>query len=107
MKAESMAMLSLTCKESVTNRLNGDTNHGWGVDDSTSVIETLVATDNQIFHEENPAKLAGTYTPSGECLAMISKLVNPSAFRQALEKAGKLKAPTPKADKKVSVLSMI
>lgn len=65
----------------IKSRLNGDKNHGWGVDDSTAVIIEIIANENGAKSED--------YDKENFC-DLIKSLVNPSQFRQALEKAGKL-----------------
>ena len=62
---------------SVKQRINGDKNHGWGVDDSTEVILAVIANET------------GTTRNDLDGVANIIKgLVNPSAFRQQLENNG-------------------
>ena len=60
--------------QTVKNRINGDKNHGWGVDDSVEVIMAVVATET------------GTEVKDIESIrGLIKAVVNPSAFRQQLE----------------------
>lgn len=59
----------------VKDRVGSDPNHGWGVDDSAYVIETLVT-------ECMPD---GTAAPD-DLMGLIRHVINPSAFRQILEK---------------------
>lgn len=60
--------------QAIKDAIKGDRKHGWGVDDSMQVIESLIA-------EDGP----DGYAPSDRCLELIRSVVNPSAFRQQLE----------------------
>ena len=74
---------------SVRAVINGNKAHGWGSDDSMRVIKALYASE---VGSEMDDTLAG----------FIKKVVNPSAFRQELEKAGAL---TPKPTKVTGLLA--
>jgi hypothetical protein len=74
---------------SVKATIGGNKNHGWGADDSMAVIKALYASE---VGSEMDDVLAG----------FIKKVVNPSAFRQELEKAGAL---TPKPTKVTGLLA--
>lgn len=69
-----MATLKEMFQEAVKAAIGEDRNHGWGVDDSCEVIETLIA------EEMGEGKV-----PSEELMRFIKMVVNPSAFRQKLE----------------------
>ena len=60
----------------VMGQVGSDRKHGWGVDDSCVVIESLIA---EVLPEGE--------TPSDEMMKLIKLVVNPSAFRQRLESA--------------------
>ena len=60
--------------DSIRRAIGSDKDHGWGVEDSCEVIESIIA-------EDGP----GGYSPSDEAMALIKMVVNPSAFRQRLE----------------------
>lgn len=66
----------MTAKEvyikTVISRINGDKNHGWGVDDSMAVIAA-------IFESETGEKL------DEEVAKWIKRVINPSQHRQLLE----------------------
>lgn len=84
----------MTVKElfatAVKAAINGDVNHGWGQEDSAkvvfSIVEHLQQNGPQINEVDEQAKAARD---------AIKKVINPSAFRQAIEgtadevKAGK------------------
>ena len=90
--------LQEVAKAAVIAAIGGDKNHGWGVDDSVEVIESILAEDASLA----PADLlANKYTPSEEAMSLVKQFINPSAFRQILE--GKLLAEPVKKDKKASV----
>lgn len=61
---------------SVRDRIGDDRNHGWGADDSMYVIEALIT-------EALPEGQAA----DDELLKRIRLVVNPSQWRQELEKA--------------------
>ena len=66
-------------KTFVHERIKGDKRHGWGVEDSVAIIESLIAED-----------APDGYAPSEDLMKLVAIVVNPSAFRQQLEKAGDL-----------------
>ena len=82
--------------QAITAAIGGDKKHGWGIDDSVEVIETLIAED-----------APDGYAPSDELMSLIREVVNPSQFRQKLEAEKMLEAPERKRNKSVlkSVLS--
>jgi hypothetical protein len=62
-------------REAVLAQIGGDKNHGWGLEDSFSVIDSLCDIEP-------------------EAAPFIREVINPSAFRQVLEKRELLnKAP--------------
>ncbi len=65
----------------VDGQIAGDRNHGWVGADSLATVEAIVAEDASLSKCGDVAK----FTLSGEALAMISAVINPSAFRQQLE----------------------
>ena len=92
--------------KAVFGQINNDRNHGWVAKDSLPVVEAIVAEDASEF-AEGIAKAArlpeseedftalnasyARYTPSDCAMARIGDVVNPSGFRQQLEK--KIKWP--------------
>lgn len=60
--------------KAVTTRVGDNRNHGWGVDDSMAVIEA-------IWESETGDKMDASVKEH------VKKVVNPSQFRQLLEKA--------------------
>lgn len=60
--------------------IGGDRKHGWGLEDSAEVIETIIAEDAK----------DSKYTPSDEAMKLIRLVINPSQARQAFEAAGLL-----------------
>lgn len=77
--------------KAVASRINGDKNHGWGVDDSLFVIEALYI-DN-----------TGEEKLDDELRKHLREVINPSQFRQKLESA-KLLNETPKRAKRESLI---
>ena len=75
-KAPSVPNWDMAFAEAVTGQIGSDRHHGWGLEDSCAVIESLVA-----------EALPQGQTPSDEMMSKIRLVVNPSAFRQMLEKA--------------------
>ncbi len=72
-----------TYQSAVKAAINGDMNHGWGIEDSMSVIEALFQ------------KATGEVM-TDEHREMVKSVVNPSAARQAFAKAGLLSKETKK-----------
>ena len=66
-----------TFQNTVKACLNGNKEHGWGIDDSMKVIEACIT------------KAIGK-EPSEELKMAIKEVVNPSQFRQKLETQGLL-----------------
>ena len=66
-----------TFQASVKEQINGNKEHGWGGKDSMAVIAACI-------------KAESGKDASKEILEAISLVVNPSAFRQTLEKQGML-----------------
>ena len=62
----------------VLARIGGNKNHGWGGEDSLTVILAIV----KDFYSD--AKMAGKEI-DGDAKEQIKSLVNPSAYRQVLE----------------------
>jgi len=85
----------MTTKESfqraVAKAIGGDKNHGWGVEDSMSVIKDLL---NDEALEATP-----------ECLAAIREVINPAQFHQKLSKADLLAPMKTRASKVKSMLA--
>lgn len=81
-------------KKTVLARINGNKNHGWGIDDSAAVILAVVA------NEMNGKAL------SAEAIAAVNSMINPSQTRQAFEKQ-KLLAETPKGQRKPALLASL
>ena len=67
-------------------QIAGDKNHGWGAKDSMAVVENIVAEDAALSKVGDVTK----YVLSEEATRMIAEVINPSAFRQQLEKAKRL-----------------
>lgn len=63
-----------TFQKSVVKQINGNRNHGWGQKDSEAVIAA-------IWESETGEKI------DANVMALIADVINPSAFRQKLEKA--------------------
>jgi hypothetical protein len=74
-----MASVKDVFQKAVKERINGDKDHGWGVEDSLSVIIALVADNAGVEPQDLEADL--------EFIGAIRSVVNPSAFRQKLESA--------------------
>jgi hypothetical protein len=77
-----MSTIKEQFQSAVKNAIGGDKNHGWGVEDSMEVIDTLIA--------ENCEAIAKDKGLSEELSATIKAVINPSAFRQILESKGVL-----------------
>lgn len=82
--------------EIVKARIDGDMQHGWGVDDSMAVIAAL-------WEEETGSPLDMGEAETG---GLIKAVVNPSAFRQRLESKGKLAKPV-KGEKRNSAVGSL
>lgn len=67
-------------------QIGGNKDHGWGAKDSLAVIENIVAEDAALSKCGDVVK----YSLSDEAMRMIAEVINPSAFRQQLEKAKRL-----------------
>lgn len=77
-------------KAAIAKQINGDKNHGWGVDDSTEVIMQVVANETGTSIEN-----------LADIRPLIRSMVNPSQARQILENA-KLLNEAPKGSRKVA-----
>lgn len=66
-----------TAAAAVKAQIGGNREHGWGLADSSAVIDQIVAE-----HHEAVAKNKGL---TAEMLAAIEEVINPSAFRLKLE----------------------
>ena len=75
-------------QSAIATRINGNKDHGWGVDDSTEVILLVVA-------NETGCEAADLE----DIRPLIRSMVNPSQARQILETA-KLLNETPKGSRK-------
>jgi hypothetical protein len=71
--------------EALKNLVAADPDRGWTQKDSMEIIETVVAADveDALAAKEDMAK----YVLSETAGFLVNKVVNPSAFRQVLEKA--------------------
>ena len=89
----------MTVKEvfqrAVKKRINGNKDHGWGVEDSLSVIIELVADNAGVEPKDLEA--------DPEFIEAIRSVINPSAFRQKLESANILNKGS-KVERKASNL---
>lgn len=65
--------------QAVKTRINGDKNHGWGVDDSVEVIVAVICEECGVAKEDVK-----------DIIPLIREVVNPSQFRQKLEAKGLL-----------------
>ena len=74
----------------IKSQIKGDKNHGWGQDDSYVVLLAIIANETGADAKE---------LDHGEFGHLIKNLINPSAFRQALEKAGVLNETKGKREK--------
>lgn len=82
--------VDLIAQRVIKERIGGDLKHGWGVEDSLALIIALWV--DEVVDEPSDAKRG-----------WIKAVINPSAFRQMLEKKGAL---TPALTKSVnSILS--
>ncbi len=97
MNNETLTKLQDVAKSTVLSQIGDNKQHGWGIDDSLAVIESVIAEDCEIAG----AGTAHTACPSEEAMALIKQFINPSAFRQTIE--GKLLAEPVRRDKKASV----
>jgi len=79
---DNKAKLIAAFQAAVEGQIGNDLNHGWGAEDSAVVIEAVVAEDAGLTPGE-----AAKYSPSDPAMALIKKVINPSAFRQLLEGA--------------------
>lgn len=64
--------------KSVSKQINGDRKHGWGAKDSLNVVR-------EIFADE-----VGEQPDEETVMKWIGYVINPSAFRQVLEKENQL-----------------
>lgn len=87
-----MKAIKEVAQEMVKAQIADDKNHGWGVEDSLAVIEAIVSQDAENKAEEKPDLALAKYTVGEDAMKWIKKMVNPSAFRQELEKAKMLNA---------------
>lgn len=74
-----MASVKEVFQKAVKARINGNKDHGWGVEDSLRVIIALVADNAGVEPEDLEA--------DPEFIEAIRQVINPSAFRQRLENA--------------------
>ena len=95
MNSEKLAKLQEVAKATVLSQINGNREHGWGLDDSLSVIESVIAEDCSLAGD------ASKEVPSEEAIALVRQFIVPSAFRQTIE--GVLLAEPEKKEKKVTV----
>lgn len=75
--------------DAVKGQINDNRNHGWGAKDSQAVIEAVIAEDatHEIKRLIAEKKDPTSYTPTEFAMEAIAKVINPSAYRQTLEKA--------------------
>ena len=76
LKAYMASKIEKEFADAVKAAIGDNREHGWGVEDSAEVIETLIA-----------AEMPEGIVPSDELMKHVRKVINPSAFRQQLEKA--------------------
>jgi NTP pyrophosphatase (non-canonical NTP hydrolase) len=74
-----MKALNEVFAQAVKNQIGGNKDHGWGQKDSMGVIDELLAECSEQIAKDKGA--------SEELLSLIGQVVNPSAFRQTLERA--------------------
>ncbi len=90
-------------QSSVHTQIGGDREHGWVADDSIGVIEDVVAADIAWA-----AKAKQPYKGlSVEAKDHIAFVINPSAARQAFERAGLLNEPTTKGARRGGLSAMM
>jgi hypothetical protein len=91
MNEQAITALNKAFIESVKAQIGDDRQHGWGVEDSKHVIEDVIAEDAtlEIARLLKEGKKPETYSPSENAMALVKKVINPSAYRQELEKAKK------------------
>jgi hypothetical protein len=70
-----------TMQKTIKAQINDDKNHGWGVNDSYQVILAIIANETGAELKDIDNENFGH---------LIKSVINPSQFRQMLEKAGKL-----------------
>ena len=80
MNSATLEKLQEVAKGTVISQINNDRKHGWGIDDSLAVIESVIAEDCDLAGEA-----ASKACPSEEAVALIKQFINPSAFRQTIE----------------------
>lgn len=73
---EVMATLTETFKSAVKAQVGGNTQHGWGLDDSLEVIMAVIANENGSERKD--------YKDS-ELEKLIRRVINPSQYRQTIE----------------------
>ena len=81
-------------QNTIKARINGDKNHGWGVEDSYQCILAAIAANEGCEVKD---------IDTAEFGKLLKPLINPSAFRQSLEIAGLL-TKNAKAEKEKSAL---
>jgi hypothetical protein len=91
-----------TAQKAIAKAINGDKNHGWGIDDSLAVIIALL--------REETGEMYGDKDKDGvvigaDLLASIKQVINPSQFRQRLESAKLLNEQPKRAAKVESLLA--
>lgn len=79
-----------TMQAAIKGQINGNKQHGWGVNDSYNVMLSIIA--NETGAEKNDID-------NEEFGKLIKSLINPSQFRQLLEKAGHLNETKEKKQK--------
>ena len=72
-----------TFEASVETQINSDKQHGWGAKDSLNVVRDILAEFASEYTAAQPEIIEAVDTA-------ISKVINPSAFRQKLESKGML-----------------
>lgn len=89
-------MVKETFQKAVKARINGDKQHGWGVDDSLAVIVALL---------EDETGQANYPAANPDLIAAFKEVINPSQFRQKMETAGFLAKSEGKAAKVNALLA--
>ena len=78
MNEKKAAKLGKVFADAIKAQIGGNRQHGWGQDDSFSVIDAVVAEDATDAEK-------GKYSISDEARPLIERVINPSACRQWLE----------------------
>lgn len=85
--------------DAVKAQIGGNKEHGWGIADSSAVIDQIIAN----FHE----KVMENKGATGEMMQAIEEVINPSQFRQKLESAKILTKGESKRERKENLLDSL